>query len=151
VWFSYNSICDGPVNVTTCGSNFDTKLSVYAACPTQSGASLACNDDAPVGQSCNETLQSAVTFSALAGATYLIRVGGYQGAIGDGFLNVSGECGTVGCAADFNADGGVDGTDVSAFFTSWQAGDNAADVDLSGGVDGEDVAFFFIAWQAGGC
>ena len=151
VWFSYNSICEGPVNVTTCGSNFDTKLSVYAACPTQSGASLACNDDAPVGQSCNETLQSAVTFNASAGATYLIRVGGYQGAIGDGFLNVSGECGTVGCAADFNADGGVDGTDVSAFFTSWQAGDNAADVDLSGGVDGEDVAFFFIAWQAGGC
>ncbi|MBS0196291.1 MAG: hypothetical protein JSR77_05990 [Planctomycetes bacterium] len=55
------------------------------------------------------------------------------------------------CFADFNQDGGIDGTDVQAFFVAWEAGDFAADVNLDGGVDGGDVQTFFIAWEAGGC
>jgi len=55
------------------------------------------------------------------------------------------------CAADFNNDGGVDGSDVAAFFESWEAGAPAADVDANGGVDGGDVEFFFGVWSAGGC
>lgn len=57
----------------------------------------------------------------------------------------------VPCAADFNADGGIDGTDVQAFFDAWGNGDPAADVNLDGGVDGADVAAFFEVWEAGGC
>jgi lysophospholipase L1-like esterase len=53
------------------------------------------------------------------------------------------------CDADFNGDGGVDGTDVFAFFEAWQQGDAAADVSEDGGVDGTDVEAFFVRWEAG--
>ncbi|MBS0195181.1 MAG: hypothetical protein JSR77_00325 [Planctomycetes bacterium] len=55
------------------------------------------------------------------------------------------------CPADFNQDGGVDGSDVEAFFAAWEAGGTDADVNQDGGVDGGDVAAFFVAWEAGGC
>ena len=57
----------------------------------------------------------------------------------------------LGCPADFNQDGGIDGADVDAFFGAWEAGDFAADVNGDGGVDGADVDTFFNAWEAGGC
>jgi hypothetical protein len=57
----------------------------------------------------------------------------------------------VPCAADFNQDGGVDGSDVDAFFIAWEAGESNADVNLDGGVDGGDVEAFFALWEAGGC
>ncbi len=55
------------------------------------------------------------------------------------------------CAADFNDDGGVDGSDAAAFYEAWEAGEGCADVNADGGVDGEDVVRFFLAWEAGGC
>ncbi len=55
------------------------------------------------------------------------------------------------CPADFNGDGGVDGSDVESFFSAWEAGDSNADVNLDGGIDGSDVETFFAAWEAGGC
>ncbi|MBS0197990.1 MAG: hypothetical protein JSR77_14635 [Planctomycetes bacterium] len=55
------------------------------------------------------------------------------------------------CPADFNQDGGIDGADVGAFFSAWEAGDPSADVNADGGVDGADVTTFFAAWEAGGC
>jgi hypothetical protein len=55
------------------------------------------------------------------------------------------------CAADYNQDGGVDGTDVQAFFLDWSAGLPCADVNQDGGIDGQDVGFFLAVWQAGGC
>lgn len=55
------------------------------------------------------------------------------------------------CAADFNCDGGVDGSDVESFFTSWAASEANADVNEDGGVDGADVESFFDAWSSGNC
>ncbi|MBS0198009.1 MAG: matrixin family metalloprotease [Planctomycetes bacterium] len=55
------------------------------------------------------------------------------------------------CPADFDASGGIDGSDVEAFFNAWSAGDISADVDQNGGIDGADVEVFFQAWEAGGC
>ena len=55
------------------------------------------------------------------------------------------------CAADFNLDGSVDGSDVEAFFMEWEEGDAEADVNFDGGVDGNDIMDFFIVWEAGGC
>jgi murein DD-endopeptidase MepM/ murein hydrolase activator NlpD len=55
------------------------------------------------------------------------------------------------CPADFNADGGVDGGDVEAFYMSWEQADPRADVNQDGGVDGADVESFFMVWEAGGC
>ena len=55
------------------------------------------------------------------------------------------------CYADFDQSGGVDGSDVDAFFAAWVNGDAAADVDQSGGIDGADVDLFFVQWSNGGC
>jgi hypothetical protein len=55
----------------------------------------------------------------------------------------------VRCLADFNLDGGVDGSDVDAFFSAWSSGDSSADLDGNGGVDGADISPFFAAWEAG--
>jgi hypothetical protein len=57
----------------------------------------------------------------------------------------------VTCYADYNQDGGVDGSDIEAFFADWSNGDAAADVNQDGGVDGGDIEGFFIQWQNGGC
>lgn len=54
------------------------------------------------------------------------------------------------CPGDHNRDGGIDGSDITAFFADWQAGDAAADLDHDGGVDGSDVVIFFARWE-GGC
>ncbi len=55
------------------------------------------------------------------------------------------------CAADYNSDGGVDGSDIAAFFPEWEASASCADVNQDGGVDGGDIESFFRIWQQGGC
>ncbi|MFN8817606.1 MAG: GC-type dockerin domain-anchored protein, partial [bacterium] len=73
VWFCWTSPVTGPVTLSTCGLVAgDTVLAVYpgCVCPSLATAALACNDDA-----CD--LQSAVTWTATAGSTYLLRVGSY--------------------------------------------------------------------------
>jgi hypothetical protein len=55
------------------------------------------------------------------------------------------------CPADFNQDGGIDGTDVEAFFSAWEGGASNADVNQDGGIDGADVETFFAAWEVGRC
>jgi len=62
----------------------------------------------------------------------------------------SGDCNCF-CAADYDRSGGVDGSDVEAFFIDWSGSFGCADVDASGGVDGGDVEAFFTFWSAGGC
>ena len=56
-----------------------------------------------------------------------------------------------GCFADYNLDGGVDGSDIDAFFNDWQQGNAAADANADGGIDGGDIEAFFVVWAAGGC
>jgi hypothetical protein len=55
------------------------------------------------------------------------------------------------CAADFDQDGGVTGSDVEAFFAAFEAGETSADVDADGGITGSDVEAFFTLFEAGGC
>jgi hypothetical protein len=55
------------------------------------------------------------------------------------------------CLSDFNEDGGVDGGDLEAFFSAWEAGQPDADVNGDGGVDGADVETFFCYWEHSGC
>lgn len=55
------------------------------------------------------------------------------------------------CFADYNQDGGIDGSDVEAFFDDWSEGLEDADTNLDGGVDGLDVETFFEQWSNGGC
>lgn len=55
----------------------------------------------------------------------------------------------IACPADFNNDGGIDGSDVSAFFEAWETGHESADLNFDGGIDGLDVETFFIRWESG--
>jgi hypothetical protein len=81
VWFRYVAPCSGTSRFSTCGSTFDTKIAVYDHCPTGDNQRLSCNDD-----SCG--LQSNVDVFLNAGVAYLVRVGGYHGAVGAGTLHI---------------------------------------------------------------
>jgi hypothetical protein len=89
VWYKYVSPATGPLTISTCGSGFDTVLSVYDTntCPGGTGSEVACNDDAPAGQGCG-IRQSLVEIDATTGNTYYIRIAGYEGATGEYLLNV---------------------------------------------------------------
>ncbi|MCP3905005.1 MAG: hypothetical protein GY715_15385 [Planctomycetes bacterium] len=95
IWFQFTAPCGGSFTASLCGSNYDTRVGVYQACPTGSLEILACNDDA-----CGQ--QSIVTFTGFKDAVFLIRVGGYFGERGDGTLSMSVECLDEGgcCLAD---------------------------------------------------
>lgn len=64
---------------------------------------------------------------------------------------INGEAHSYPCPADYNLDGGIDGSDVGEFFADWSNAETRADVNYDGGVDGADVAIFFEAWGNGGC
>lgn len=70
-WFSYTNTSASPLvlAVDTCGSAFDTVLSVYGGC---GGAEVACNDDCG-GGACTGT-SSCLTAPINVGQTLLIRV-----------------------------------------------------------------------------
>jgi hypothetical protein len=79
VWYSFTSLTSGLVTISTCGSDFDTVLQVYAgSCGALSD--VACNDDS--GPAC-ATKQASVSFLATGGTRYLILAGGYGGATGN--------------------------------------------------------------------
>ncbi len=88
VWYRYDALADCPVQVSACGSSYDTVLSVHSGCPGTSTNSLVCNDDA-----CAQT-RSRVTFLATTGNSYFIRVAGWQGAVGAYELQI--DCASAG-------------------------------------------------------
>ncbi len=151
VWYNLTLDADSTVDLDTTTSSFDTVIAVYNSCPAPGEVPLACNDDS------NGTLQSALTFTATAGANYKIRVGGYSPdtVAGNGVLYVAATAVVVPptCLADVNADGVVDGGDFTAFINSFGTGDVAvdpvADVNLDGTIDGSDFIEFINAFSAG--
>lgn len=89
IWFCYTATCTDFVRVSLCASYYDTTLAVYAGCncPT-SGSALACDDDY-----CGSGAGSEVTFDAVAGQSYMIRVAGWSDRQGEGLLEIT--CGPV--------------------------------------------------------
>jgi len=95
IWYCYTASCTGSATVSLCGSSYDTKLAVYNGCqcnPTTARL-IGCNDDY-----CS--MQSQLTFDVIAGNQYLIEVGGYQQATGQGVLSIS--CEAQGAAAELD-------------------------------------------------
>jgi hypothetical protein len=80
VWFVYTPTCDVTVEVNSCGSSYDSGLSVWTSC--SGGTELACNDDALAGP-CSGSLQSFISFAATGGTTYYIRIAGWNFAEGN--------------------------------------------------------------------
>jgi len=81
VWYSFTANSAGQVTINTCGSDFDTLMAVYGGtCAGLTPVTGACNDDD--GPSCSGVTAS-LTFSATAGATYWVVIGGYAGEAGN--------------------------------------------------------------------
>ncbi len=100
-WYCYTASCTAIVQVSTCqpATNFDTTISVFSAC---GGLEIACNDDADGAPSeCDLggfNHKSIVTWQAVAGASYMIRIAGYSGATGSYALEIA--CLQACCLAD---------------------------------------------------
>ena len=76
VWFRYTPVCAGSVSINTCGSNFNTNLDVFNACPSGGGTIVACNDDNPICGGGQLRNRSSLSFNAAGEITYWIRVSG---------------------------------------------------------------------------
>jgi hypothetical protein len=102
VWFAFTAPCTSTATIGLCSSSFDTKVAVYTGgnCPGGSSAS-ACNDDACGG---GQNVQSQIIMPVVGGQTYLIRIGGYNGATGQGVLSIATSCSTV-CQQDIGSQG----------------------------------------------
>jgi len=108
VWFEYTATCNALVTASLCNSGYDTKIAVYESCPELAGQVIACNDDA-----CGiQGIRSETFFGAVEGQTYLIRVGGFEGAQGNGVLTIIEDC-LVATGACCFADGTCDMVDES--------------------------------------
>ncbi|MFN9994151.1 MAG: S8 family serine peptidase [Phycisphaerales bacterium] len=89
VWFTYTASGTNAITIDTCGSSFDTVLTVYSG---SCGAltEVACNDDnASVGP-CPGGTTSYISFTPTSGTTYRIRVAGYAGASGSFNIRATG-------------------------------------------------------------
>ncbi|MCC6409172.1 MAG: hypothetical protein IT453_18580 [Planctomycetes bacterium] len=76
LWWCWTAPANGDYEIATCSlTGTDSKLAVYDGCGCPVSAPIACNDD-----SCG--LQSSLTVTAVAGQSYMIRVGVFPGAAG---------------------------------------------------------------------
>ena len=141
VWFRHTATCSGTLTVETCGSaTFDSRVAVYtgSTCPTSTTVPAGC-DDTTAGCTGNG---GRVSLSVTAGSSWLIRVGGsVAGTGGSGVLTIT--CQSA-CAADLNADGLVDGSDLGILLGGW--GSSAGDLDGSGTTDGADLGIMLGIW-----
>lgn len=78
LWYTFEGT-GGEVTIDSAGSNFDTILGIYDGGLNQ----IECVDD--VGDETGFSLQAAATIDTIAGATYLVQIGGF------GFFEEDGE------------------------------------------------------------
>jgi murein tripeptide amidase MpaA len=123
VWYYYRPYGSGLLEVSLCGSAYDTVLSVHTGCPGLPSNQLACSDDDPA---CGN--QSRLIVPVQHGQEYWIRISGHGGAVGSFTLSVVGpacnfsrECNDNGipdeCEPDCNANGQPDDCDIASGFS----------------------------------
>jgi hypothetical protein len=94
VWYKYTPGTSGSATFSLCSNtDYDSVMSIHSGCPGSALNTLGCNDDA-----CGLPYDapSEVTLSVTGGTTYIIRIGGWNGAIGSYTLTISGPA----CASD---------------------------------------------------
>jgi hypothetical protein len=147
VWFRYTAPISGDTTVSLCGSQFDTVLvvsSALAGCSAPGGVSpaIVCNDDAACSPGSTAlTPQSRLTFSAVSGSAYFIRVGTQSGVTGSGTLTIS--QGST-CRCDWDSSGHIEVQDIFTFLNGWFAG--AGDFTGNGVLDTTDIFEFLNCW-----
>ncbi len=92
VVFCYIANCDGRVTASTCGSGFDTAVSVHLHLNSGEWEEIACNDD---DSTCGALTGSRVTFDAYMGMLYHIVLDGLDSSSsGEYTISISGDvCG----------------------------------------------------------
>ncbi len=127
VWFSWTAGQSTDHVLSLCaGATHDTKIAVYDGC---GGAELQCNDDV-----CG--LQSELTFNAVSGSTYLIRIGTFGA--------VPGAIGTFDITPDLpliNPNNGHAYKVVSAFYGDWTTARDEAALNMYNGAPGHLATF----------
>jgi|GEM_PF-3057927 len=89
VWFRFVPTCTDTYAFTSCGSSFDTVVSLHSACPGTAGNQIACNDDDFNINCASGYIRDAYLTSALtAGTTYYVRLAGYSGLSGNYAMEV---------------------------------------------------------------
>ncbi len=146
VWYFHTARTTGTLELSTCGSWFNTVLAVYTgtcASPTL----VNCNDDST---QCSGTGASRVSFPVQCGERYLFRVGPKAGKT----INQGGEVilrltdvqsvSCLQCSADFNHTGVVDAQDLAVLLNGW--GTASTDLTGDGNTNAQDLAFVLNAW-----
>ncbi len=165
VWYRFIAPTTGWYSIDTCGSLFDTVLTVFSgtqqACPSSASALISQNDDS-VGFC--ETLvvssQSRVKLQATQGQSMMIRVGGFDmNEFGRGTLTIAQttQCNDI----DFNNDGSVfDPMDIEAFLSRYSEGPcvpaayNCDSIDFNNDTsifDPMDINAFLSVYSEGPC
>jgi hypothetical protein len=133
----------GTLAVTTCDPDgFDTDLAILIG-PCDGLETVACNGDAGTDPAC-QPRHARIELDPVPAGSYLIRVGGFDGAVGTGTLTVDFQ---PDCPGDFDGDGQVQGSDLGILFLGWgYCGSCAADLSGDGRVDGADLGLLFLHW-----
>ncbi|MEM1319691.1 MAG: T9SS type A sorting domain-containing protein [Bacteroidota bacterium] len=88
IWYTFTPNFTGTVEWSTCDQiSFDSRLAVYgpgSTCPVVDGDLYACNDD---GAGCSN-YSSLLRFDVEANQRYLLRLGGLDGAQGNGLFDL---------------------------------------------------------------
>ena len=89
IWYTYTPDQNGTLLWSTCNiAGFDTRLGVYApgsACPPLQDDLIACDDATP---GC-DGFTNILFFEVEQGLTYILRLGGYNGASGSGAFDLT--------------------------------------------------------------
>ncbi|MGE4619457.1 MAG: hypothetical protein AAEJ04_06585, partial [Planctomycetota bacterium] len=146
LWYEYTATCDGQVSIDTCDVNgFDTDLVVYQGdCSALTIAEqITCNGDGSILTGC-QGFFSEVTFPAVSGDTYLIRVGGWNGAQGVTELHISCEPDAEAPTASFNVAGSLpislNFQNVTLSDSSDDGGDATATIEIDWGDGNTETA-----------
>jgi hypothetical protein len=107
VWFEYVANCSGDLTIDVCSATYDTRMALYdgcGACPPPRRP-IACNDDTDFCGTFGN--RSRITVPTTVDECYTVRVGGFFGDQGTGFVRVACDPGACcvegGCVDDMNA------------------------------------------------
>ena len=141
VFFTFVAPATDGYTLQTCDSSmpFDTGVEVWDSCPDTGGMMLFCNDDGP---GC-VNYSSLLAAQLVQGVTYVIRVGGWNGAIGATELNIT-QGAPVGPANDDCSDAAVAIIGSNAFDTNGSTTDGPNPTDPSCGQFG--AGFYNDVW-----
>jgi hypothetical protein len=134
-WYVYTAGAAGSYVFTTCGSAYDTALSLWASCPNGTLTPISCDDDSGCGNS------SEITRTLTAGQQILVRVSGYNERAGEYILQVA----APGVSANDSCANAIPVTVGSSTNGNTIGATNDGTASCGGNQSGPDVWYSFIA------